>query len=90
MKITKEQLKQIIKEELENIQEARSEDNLINAAIGYHKQNPVRSRTRLGPINDLEVIAGGREMPEVASWSTDEAQKLLLIIRALDKFSTGM
>ena len=125
MKITKSQLKQIIKEEVatlaeidgsgrssqlaqdiaahrasqgkgprnspnrdedlarargEQHQEVNLDDDLIKAAIWYYKNQ--------GGLSDLGVIAGGRPLPDVVDYDQSEAEKILLIVRALEVANT--
>ena len=82
MKITKSQLKQLIKEELEEVagqhQETNLDDDLIEKAIWYYKNQ------RGGGLKDLKIIASGQPMPDVVSIGRPEAEKIVLIARALE------
>ena len=60
----------------EQHQEVNLDDDLVERAIWYYK-NP-------RGLSDLKIIAAGRPMPDVVDIDRSEAEKIVLIARALE------
>tara|TARA_Y100000310_G_scaffold34067_1_gene32173 strand:- start:236 stop:532 length:297 start_codon:yes stop_codon:yes gene_type:complete len=93
MNITRRQLRELIYEAVSSadfdapvaqtgkVTNHRNNKRLRTAALGYAAR---AAADRLGGIEDLEIIAGGSSMPEVVSWTPEEADLILMIVNAIN------
>jgi len=94
MKITQRQLRELIHEAASSadfdtptaqagkVTNHRNNKRLIKAALGYAAR--ASANRFFGGIEDLEIIAGGSPMPQVVSYTPEEADLILMIVNAIN------